>query len=420
MERVGWDVRLEERMVAISDLRVGMYVCRLDRDWVGTPFLLQGLMVESKDDIATLAGLCSHVFVDITMGLAPDEGRQLLERAPLRAPPVRKLREYGPGEIEGLLGSARYADTVTFEDELDQAAEAQAGVAAFATKILDDVRDGRPVSVEDVRVAMEPMVRSVVRNADAFLWVEMLRKRGDYDYHHAISCSALTAAFGRHVGFPEDLLLDIASGALLLDIGKLRLERGLLEVQGPLDDAGQRAMREHVALGVQVLDDGDSVPSHVREMILTHHERVDGSGYPGRLGGDRIPLLGRIAAVVDGYDAMISDRPYRKGLGRHMALKELYAARGEHYASEVVEQFMQCMSVYPVGSLLELNTGEVAIVMAQNSARRLMPKVMVLTTADKQILDNFMSVDLIVRDDLRIVAPLPHGAYGLDPVELYL
>ncbi len=418
---------LDERKLAVHALEVGMYVCRLDRPWEGTPFLLQGLMIESDDDIRTLAGLCQHVFVDIERGLAPSgAGLQVLDQVPARpaASPVPRWRSYGNDEIAALQGTTVYPERVEFEQELEQAREAHAQVAVFAGRVLDDVREGRAVAVEEVRSAVEPMVRSLVRNADAFLWLDALRARGDYAYRHALSCSALAAAFGRHVGLPQPLLVDLASGALLLDIGKLQLDPALLITTAAYSDDERRRMQAHVEQGLALIDAGGEVPEHVRDMIRTHHERVDGGGYPQRLEGDAIPLVGRIAAVVDAYDAMTSDRPHQLAVAQHVALQALYRGRGTQFAAEIVEQFMQCMSVYPIGALVELSSGEVAIVTAQNAARRLQPRVMVLTGTDKQVLSQFHSLDLMVRahsdDPVRIASALAPGAYGLDPVDLFL
>ena len=411
-------LRVEERKVAVAGLVEGMYVCRLDRDWEGTPFPLQGVMIADQADIDLLASLCEWVYVDTLLGVAP------LEPVVVAAP----ARDVGPvfdnSEIEALQHSQAYPQLAAFDTELPQAREAQAEVVRLATRILDEVRAGRPIAAGEVREAVEPMVRSMVRNADAFLWVDRLRERGDYAYDHALGCSALAAALGRHLGLPEPLLVDLAAGALLLDIGKLRVPPELLARPGTLDAQEMREVQAHVQHALDLLDHGAAVPAHVCEMIATHHERIDGNGYPAALEGDRIPLLGRIAAVIDSYHAMTSPRPHRPAMAQHVALQQLYRGRGTAYAGEVVEQFMQCMSVYPVGSLVELNTGEVAIVMAQNAARRLMPRVMVLTTPDREVLDHFGTLDLMMQGDrdaaIRIVGALSPDECGLDPVELFL
>lgn len=413
---------IEERRVAVGDLRVGMYVCRLERDgdWAGTPFLLQGVAIGSGADIEALRPWATHVYVDIEAGLAPAD----LPKAPAtRAAPAR--RDYDPRELEGLRNRHAYANTASFEDELPRAREASERAGAFAARMLEDVRGGRPVSPDAVREAIEPMVRSMLRNVDTFLWLESLRKRDAYAYTHALNCSALAAVYGRHAGYPEDLLVDLAGGGLLLDIGKLRLREGLVERPGPLQAAEMVEVRRHVELGLEMVDaQRGALPSHVRDMILAHHERHDGGGYPFGLAGNAIPPLARIAGIVDTYDALTSNRPHRRAQPQHEALQVLYRERDAMFAPEVVEQFLQCLGVYPTGSLVELSTGEVAVVMAQNVARRLRPRVMVLTTVDKRQLQAFHALDLMAQDDrargVNIVQSLAPGSHGLDPADLFL
>ena len=175
------------------------------------------------------------------------------------------------------------------------------------------------------------------------------------------------------------------------------------------------------------MDEGDALPPHVHDMIRSHHERDDGHGYPDRLAGNQIPLLGRIAAVVDAYDAMTSDRSYRKALGKHAALQELYRMRDKAYAAEIVEQFMQCLSVYPTGSLVELDDGRVALVIGAECRA---PAASAGHGADHagQAARNGIPharPDAPVRRrrgraDVLIANTLEPGAYGLDPTELYL
>lgn len=409
-------MRLEERKVAVRDLIEGMYVCRLDRDWTDTPFPLQGVEIRSRKDIEALAEYCKHVYVDIELGLAPPE-------KPERA---RKWRQYDAQELEKLQGKVAWRDSARFDEELPRAKEAQDQAAELINGLLDNVREGQTIAVDQVRNAVEPMVGSILRNTDAYLWIENLRKRDAYDYSHALNCSALAAVFGRHIGFPEDVLNDLACGGLLLDVGKLRVDRELFTLQRPLGREETTAVQRHVEYGLAIMEEGEGVPAHVRDMVRTHHERDDGSGYPGRVSGMQIPLFGRIAAVIDSYDAMTSDRAHRKAMSRHAALQELYRLRDTRYAAEVVEQFMQCLSVYPTGSLVELSDGCVALVMVQNPARRLRPRVMVLTDPDKQLTVEFRMLDLMDQYDefgqpsVLIANTLPPGAYGLDPAELYL
>ncbi|HYM85693.1 MAG TPA: HD-GYP domain-containing protein, partial [Pseudoxanthomonas sp.] len=260
-----------------------------------------------------------------------------------------------------------------------------------------------------------------------YFWLETLRRHDSYTYSHAMNCCALMAAFGRHLGLGERELRDMATGGLLLDIGKTAVPEALLERADALDDNEQEMVHGHLMHSVRLYDESGADNLYVREIIRTHHEREDGSGYPSRLEGDDIPLFGRIAGIVDSFDAMTSTRPYRASISKYDALQQMYRDRGRLYQADLLEQFVQCLGVYPVGTLVELSTGEVAVVMAQNHIRRLFPQVMVLTDAAKKLRKGFESLDL--RDTLAagkmsaqvsIRRCLHDGAYGLDPKELYL
>lgn len=405
-------MRIEERELGIDQLAAGMYVCRLDRPWPETPFPLQGFLVESDAQISVLRRYCRRVWIDVERGRSPAD-------AALRALAHRQRN------AEALLGSIRYAHTATLDQEAPVAREILDNASRLSARILDDLRAGQLLSAQDVQDAATPIVKSVLRNADALFWVDALRKRDPYSYSHAINCSALAAAFGRNLGLPEDLLVELASGGLLLDVGKTRLPLELLAHPGPLDSEQMAQARKHVELGRQIVAEGGRQSPIVLDMIGSHHERYDGSGYPERLDGTRIALFGRVAAIIDSFDAMTSERPYARAIPRHEALQELYRARDVLYQSELVEQFIGCLGVYPIGSLVELGNGEVAVVMAQNQTRRLRPRVLLLTEPDKRLREKFTPLDLMLQPEgvsgqLEIVRPLPIGAYGLDPAELYL
>jgi HD-GYP domain-containing protein (c-di-GMP phosphodiesterase class II) len=408
-------MEIEERKFQVDQLMLGMFVCRLDRPWNGTPFPLQGFLIERPEQIEKLAELCSEVYVDVL--------RSLPTQTPVKLAIFEKKKFEWPKNAHAI----DYGDGVPLQQEVPLAREADEQAAAYAMRVLEEVRAGRKLSAKELDQAVQPVVKSVIRNADAMFWLKSLRKRSAYAYSHALNCTALAAAFGRHLGFPEDILVKLASGGMLLDIGKAQLPDALLLKAGPLDDAERAEVRKHVEYSLQVLaDTGNSSPEIVA-MIRWHHERLDGSGYPDRLRGTEIPFFGRLAALIDSFDAMTSERPYSAAIARHEALQELYRLRGKYYQPELVEQFIQCIGVFPTGSLVELSTGEVAIVMAQNHARHLCPRVMVLTTPDKELHPQFHELDLVMtsaHEDpaqrVRIVRALQPGAYGLDPTELYL
>ncbi len=402
---------LEERQMLVGLLEKGMYVSRLDRDWVGTPFPFQGFEITSDEDIELLSAYCTSVFIDVQKSLINARPSMRISSAPRNVFPPR-----GP----------EYHNTVDIKDEIPRAKEIHANLRALAERIADDVRSGRRLEPGAVKEAIEPMVESLLRNSDALFWLMALMKRDDYAYNHAVNCSALAAAFGRHLALPREVLVELATGGFLLDAGMATLPGDIVHQDGKLDPEALAQMRGHVERSMDVLDQAGVTGKWARELVVAHHERHDGTGYPEGLAGDRIPLAGRMGGVVDTYDALRSDRPHRNGESRHGALQALYRARDRMFQAEVVEQFLQCLGVYPTGSLVELNTGEVGVVMAQNQVRRLRPRLMLLLDAEKNAYDPFRDVDLmhygidLADGGVKIAQALEPGAYGLRPEDLFL
>ncbi len=406
---------LVERRVFVTDLEVGMYVSRLDCDWSATPFPLQGVPITSRDDIDKLSKFCKYVFVDLHRQVAP---AQTLPRVAMAARTAAR-----PAINPRLVARHSYTDTASFEEEVPRAREAFNTMAAFAERLVDDIQAGKPIEPGAVEEAVRPMVASVLRSGDAFFWIESLRRRDSYTYQHAVGCSTLAAAFGRHMGFASETIESLAAGGLLLDVGKAQMPEEMLKRPGPLNDDEWAVARQHVSEGIAILDHSGVDDPEIRDMVTTHHERFDGSGYPAGLAGTAIPLSGRMAAIIDSYHAMSSMRPYRPAMSQHLALRQLYAGRDREFQGELVEQFQACLGVYPTGTMVELNTGEVAVVMVQNQARRLQPRVAILTRADKGPREDFLIVDLMNQADVvrrEILRTLPAGSHGIDPREFFL
>ncbi len=406
-------MEIEERTIDVSELRIGMFVCRLDRPWEGTPFPLQGFLIEDELQLGSLRDLCREVTIDIVLTTQAQRERASQNRSRMGR------------QLSAAADRRQYVDVVDVQREVPRARAAQQGLADATRDLLDGLRVGKALVSEQVEAAVTPVVDSVLRSADALFWLNSLRERGDYEYAHALNCTVLAAAFGRHLGFPEDQLVKLASGGLLLDIGKTQLPPELLQQTGRLRPEQLEQIHQHVEFSMRMIEASGNRCSEIREMVGSHHERVDGSGYPHGHQGADIPLFGRFAAIIDSYDAMISERPYRAALSRSAALQQLYAGRDKLFQGELIERFIQCIGAYPTGSLVELSTGEVAIVQAQNRTRQLQPRLLVLTGPDKSLETGFRELDLLVEANsggppTRIVRTLQPGAYGLDPTELFL
>lgn len=407
----GGDVR-----ISIQGLALGMFVSRLDKPWLETPFPLEGVLVKSGTDIEKLQRACSHVWVDPQRGTSPDPRYFAFE-----APATRG----GGGELERLR-STRWTIQADLATELRQAEAAHASIEASLEEVMRDVQEGRRLDIEKLKDGVEAMIDSILRNPAALVWLREMKQRDGYAYQHALGCSIWAASFGRHLGLERSELRVLALAGLLCDVGKARLPQSLLTRAGPLAAVDVVQLRDHVRLGLEILAQNPDLPAGVTEIVATHHERHDGSGYPKGLSGQAIPVFGRILGIVDSYDAMTSQRPYAACRSPHDAVNELYRQRDKLYQTELVEQFIQSCGIYPIGTLVELSNGQVGVITEIHSLKRLLPRVMLLLSEDKRPLQRFREIDLsqLDQDDpkarLTIKAGLPNGAFGLDPVELFL
>ncbi len=315
---------------------------------------------------------------------------------------------------------------IIHDEELVQAKQIHGRSKDLVRNIVDDIRRERKLDLDKATEVIDEMVESVNRNPDALLWLTKLKSRDSYSYDHGIDVAIHLLAFGRHLGFPKPTLQSLGLSGLMQDIGKLRLREELLKKPGKLSAAEFDEMRSHVHHSLEILRATNDIPVEVLSTVAQHHERLDGSGYPGRLGGDQIHTHGAMAGIVDSFEALSSDRPYAPAMSTHQALQQLNRWKGSVFHEGLVEQFIQCVGIFPVGSLVELNTGEVAVVTGQNKIRRLKPRLMLLLDASKHPYKYPIMLDLINEPltaenvPYQIKRDLPVGAYDIDPEEYYL
>lgn len=382
-----------------------MYVSELDRPWLETPFLFQGFYVRNEEEIAAVRGHCQQIVIDTRVD---DElPKATMPTARPARPPAEAMRE--------------------LKDEIKQASGIHIAVYASIEDVMGELKSSGKLNVHKLEAAVLPMVDSVLRNPAAMSCLMRIRRKGGYLYSHSLASSVWATALGREIGLDRDALRVVALGAMLLDVGKIRIPGKILDKPGKLDAAEIALVRRHVDFGLDLVREAGDVDPRVLDMVAHHHERHNGLGYPKGLTGSEIPVYGRIAGIVDTYDAMITSRPYASTQSSYGALRQLRALAGTEFQSEVVDQFTQAIGMFPTGTLVLLNTGEVAVVTAQSRIRRLRPEVMIILDAGKQPLADYRVVDLnqvsATADDqasLWIESGLEPGAYGVDPAEYYL
>jgi HD-GYP domain-containing protein (c-di-GMP phosphodiesterase class II) len=391
-----------------ADLDIGMYVSGLDRPWLETPFVLQGFRIESQEDIERLREYCEYVLVDCRKSRQDALVLRRKVRSERARVPVHKI-------FRGRTISA-YRDAAGWREEQPRARKALDTMVEDINEIFDQVSDGGKVNVIRLKKSVEPVIDSVSRNPDACLWVARLKQHDRYSYQHSLGASIWSVALGRQLGLPKRDLRSLAVGGLLMDVGKLRVDPALLRAERPLSDEERSEVRRHVVHGVEILRESGVINQDVMDMVAHHHERYDGSGYPRGLAGEEIPPMARVAAIVDAYDAITSNRSHASAESPYHAVKTLYHCRDREFQAELVEAFIQAVGIYPAGTLVELSSGEVGVVAAEYRTRRLRPKVLLILDSDKNRLSEPLVLDLLEVEEqrLEIARSLEPGAYGID------
>lgn len=388
------------KTIAIEQLRVGMYVTALDRPWLDHSLLVTRFLVKDAAMLRKVRDTgIRHVSIDTAKGLdiLPEASGVSAPRialpvdAPARPPHVTTLEERP--RAEALFGEA----------------------TALVKGLMQDARLGNPLDLEQLEPVAERMIGSVLRNPHALLSVCRLKRKDEYTFMHSVSVAALMVAFARLLGLPEDEMCALAKGALVHDVGKILVPDIILNKPDKLSAQEMERMRAHVDDGATLLRDR-SLPDIALDVVTGHHERMDGSGYPLGLAGDALSRAMRMSAIVDVYDALTSVRIYKGAWEPSFALKKLLEWSPVQFDATLVQQFIRCVGIYPVGSMVELNSGRVGFVVDQGEDMR-QPVVRVVYHARHRHYLMPQNIELAnARDDVvRVVSPaefgIPAGAF---------
>jgi HD-GYP domain-containing protein (c-di-GMP phosphodiesterase class II) len=337
----------------------------------------------------------------------------------------RPLGARRPDYIPDNIRLVTYVNASTVSEELVHARNVADQTSLILKKLESDIQVDQSIAVEQISPAVNLLTLSVTSNPAAMMWLIRLRSENVAAYSHSLKVAIYMMVLGRHLGFPPTQLSELGYIGLLLDVGKLELPEGLLDTPNRLNESELEIMRTHVDGSVKILQNTEPLAPNVLKGIMEHHERLDGSGYPHGLTGNQISIFGRIAAIADSFAAMTSPRTYGVTHSPFDAMKELFKEAGTRLHAPLVEEFVQAIGIFPVGSMIELSTGEVAIVLEHNKIRRLEPKVLLLTKVDKALQEKPYIIDLMTQKasesgELRkILRGLPDGAYGLACQDFY-
>jgi putative nucleotidyltransferase with HDIG domain len=353
------------RKTEVANLRIGMYVAELDRPWVESPFLFQGFVIESDEDLAKLRETCVYVYVDDMKSPQLADNR-LTPRTP------------AAGKASTTITGFNSVEKAAFTTDIKRVEQARSKASVNVTRVLGNVRLGKSVDTEESKAVVETLVENISHNPNSMLWLTNLRQKHEHTATHCLNTSIIAVTFGRHLGMKEDELNLLGLGAMLHDVGHMRIPPLMLEKPGKLSEDERLVVNKHSAEGFAVLKMSRQLPEEVLDVVRCHHERVDGRGYPEGLKGDMVPLFARVAAIADAYDNMTSDNSYRAAMTPGEALRILRTQGSEEYGRDLVQEFIRCLGIYPVGSVVQLNSGAIAMVISSNMASRLKPVIMLI------------------------------------------
>lgn len=361
------------RKITVDQLRPGMFVVDLHHGWLRHNFWRNSFEIKDASVIDRIrAQGITEISIDTSRGLDI-----LFQRQPFIDPL--------PQNTLSLAELARErVQPATVHEERRRATRLIEETRAGLLDTFSAVRAGQWVEVGRLEPVAGRVVESVTRNPDALIPLSRNKTLDAYAADHAVATTALIVALGRRLALPEPEVEKLALGALVKDIGEAALNTGLNAKSGALSSSERLMLERHVEHGLMVLDRGSQLSDTSSSVVLEHHERFDGLGYPYQLSGEGISLAGRMISIVDAYDAMISQRPYRRALSSSTALRQIYEQSGKQFDPNLVASFVKTIGIYPVGSLVRLESGHLAIVDQQNGENLLQPIVRVVYHAGRR------------------------------------
>ncbi|WP_374417155.1 HD-GYP domain-containing protein [Ectopseudomonas oleovorans] len=397
------------KRIAVADLRIGMYIQEFCGSWMDHPFWKSKFMLSSEKDLVRIhSSAITELWIDVGKGadVAPGVQATTEEEAECEAE-ARLLAAIEPPKVKAL----------SMEQELEQAVKLCARSRQAVMEMFNDARMGQALQFEQAAALVEEISESVLRHPNALISLARLKHSNEYTYMHSVAVCALMIALARKLGLPDDAVREAGLAGLLHDIGKMAVPQELLDKPGKLTDTEFAKVRKHPEEGGSILLASKQVSALVLDVCLHHHEKVDGSGYPHRLQGDQISLMAKMGAVCDVYDAITSNRPYKQGWDPAESIRKMAEWKG-HFDEAVFQAFVKTVGIYPVGALVRLQSGRLAVVMEQNPKALLAPRVKVFFSTKSRLPLPQSIVDLSkIADQDRIVGRESAEEWGFERLD---
>lgn len=344
------------KKVAIEELQPGMHIERFDCGWLDHPFLFNSKRIKSQGDIERLKDWgVTHAYIED--GQRPEPAPPRVERQ--RPPPPVAFEHIITPQTARVDRELRH---IPIRHEIVRAQKVRQRASQAAKNILADVQAGKKIQTREAVAAVSELDNSICHNKDALFLLMRLRKKDEYTFDHSVSVGVLLLAFCRSMGFDEETTRAIGLGGLLHDVGKMAVPLAILNKPSALNEDEFKKIQQHVVYCREILATTHNLPLPAAQIATEHHERFDGTGYPNGLTADAISLGGQMASITDVFDALTSDRCYRNGIDQVEVLRKLYGWSRSHFNEGLVHRFIRCIGVYPAGTLVQLESGMLGVV----------------------------------------------------------
>jgi putative nucleotidyltransferase with HDIG domain len=363
------------KKINVKALKPGMYIHDMNCGWLDHPFLSNSMKVKNRQIIEKIISTgIREVYIDTKRGLD-------VANAPTKTEVTRAIKK----EISKITErNTKGENTTPVQEELSRAKEIKKVAIKTVKQLMKDIRLGKQLELEKVDRVVESMVDSIFRNDAALTTLGKIKQMDEYTYFHSVSVGILMISFGKHLGFDRQKIKNLGVGGLLHDLGKMDVPIEILTKKGKLTEDEFESIKKHVDYGLHIIEQIGGVNEISVSVSAEHHERMDGSGYPHSLKGDKISQYGQMAAIIDVYDAMTADRCYQKGMQPSEVLKKLFEWSTFYFNNNLVQQFIRCVGIYPVGSLVRLESNMVGVILSHNEKSLLHPVVRVIYNAKKE------------------------------------
>ncbi|MEO5349128.1 MAG: HD-GYP domain-containing protein [Magnetococcus sp. YQC-3] len=400
------------KKIPVAELKPGMVISGYVCDWGGDPAHWGKKTIRRLEEIEKIRdnGI-EEVYIDTVLGLDVADAPTLQEVKAIAAAEIKKIGTlHQPPPV--------VPKNITMQEEMANARRVTDQARKVVAGVLIDARLGKQVEVAPVKEAVERMTESAFNNAGAILSLSLIKRKDEYTFMHSVNVGVFLMSFCHTLGMEREQIVQAGIGGMLHDMGKMKVPTEILNSPNKLTDAEFKTMQAHPAFSGELLRETGEISALSIQVAEQHHERFNGSGYPFKLSGQQIGLFGQMAAIVDVYDAITTDRSYHKGMSSHEALEKMFEWCKHHFDLALFQQFVQCVGIYPVGSLVRLENQQVGVVIENRQGALLFPVLRLVLDAKRKCAIEPTTLDLLeVKENqaFRIVNHESAVKWGIDP-----